>query len=55
MLPPGSGGEVRQAVDLGEAVPDVQTESVHAAIEPEPQEAAELLLHPRVGSIEVGL
>ena len=51
----GLGRVVGEAVDLREAVSDVDAEAVDAAVEPEAQDAAELLLDPLVGPVEVGL
>ena len=46
---------VGQAVGLDHAVRDVDAEAVDTAVEPEAQDAAELLAHLVVGPVEVGL
>ena len=47
--------DVGQALGLHEAVGDVNAEAVGAAVEPEAQDLPELLPHPRVRPVEVGL
>src|SRR5690606_21167193 len=46
---------VRQARRLDQAARDLDAEAVHAAVEPEAQDAAELLVDLRVVPVEVGL
>ncbi len=48
-------GPVRQALLLDQAVRDVDPEAVDAAVEPEPQDVVEGLVHLRVRPVEVGL
>ena len=48
-------GEIREIHVLGEAVSDIDAETVGAAIEPEAQDRTELLANLGVGPVEVGL
>ncbi len=49
------GAEVGQALGLHQAVGDVDAEAVHAHVQPEPQDGAELVADGRVLPVEVGL
>ena len=51
----GGGGVVGEAVGLDQAVRHVDAETVDPAVEPEPQDAAELLADLFVRPVEVGL